>query len=63
MCINSCTVYTGPFKTLQCCLYCAKPCYTSETSSIPCQQFYTMPIGPQLQAIWQSPKSVQSMKY
>ncbi|PBK73221.1 hypothetical protein ARMSODRAFT_1068079 [Armillaria solidipes] len=63
MCINFCIAYTGPFMELQCCPYCAEPRYVSETSSVPRQQFHTMPIGPQLQAIWRSPDGAQSMKY
>ncbi|KAJ7587730.1 hypothetical protein C8J56DRAFT_786546, partial [Mycena floridula] len=45
MCINSCMIYTGPFRKLEECMYCKEP------PQIPHKTFTTMPIGPQLQAL------------
>ena len=59
MCINSCLAYTGPFSTLKPCPTCGKSQYdqiTLESSEgkvkKPQQEFHTIPIGLQLQALW-----------
>ena len=50
MCINSCTAFTGPYAELDSCPYCG----TShlDDKSKPRQVFHTIPLGPQLQALW-----------
>ncbi|KII89767.1 hypothetical protein PLICRDRAFT_564772 [Plicaturopsis crispa FD-325 SS-3] len=68
MCPKTCIAYTGPFAELESCPKCSQPRYdpiTLETSQkkIPRQQFYTLPLGPQLQALWRSPESARNIKY
>jgi hypothetical protein len=61
MCINSCIGYTGPFAALVCCPMCGQARY--EVEKVPRKRFYTIPIGPQLQALWRNPYSADSMGY
>ena len=70
MCVNSCIAYTGPFLDLQVCPVCSEPRYDQfrfQTSSgwdrIPRQEFHTIPIGPQLQALYRSPESASQAHY
>ncbi|KAF8340203.1 hypothetical protein F5887DRAFT_888652, partial [Amanita rubescens] len=66
MCINSCLAYTGPFSSLQACPHCAEPRYHEESVSrkrVPRQTFSTIPLGPQLQALYRSPESADRMHY
>ncbi|KAF8806951.1 hypothetical protein BYT27DRAFT_7292543 [Phlegmacium glaucopus] len=51
MCPNSCLAYTGPFASLDTCPKCGE------------QQFYTMPLGPLLQALWRDVQSAERMSY
>jgi hypothetical protein len=54
MCLNSCLAYTGPWKDLDSCPKCGEARYdpVQPRKRVPRQLSYTMPIGPQLQAIW-----------
>ena len=59
MCINSCLAYTGPFSELEICPLCSEPRYdqfklqsSGGSAKIPRQEFHTIPIGPQLQALY-----------
>jgi hypothetical protein len=64
MCINSCVGYTGPFVELTNCLMCGQDHY--ETETVPCvprKQFHTIPIRPQLQALWRNPEGADRMGY
>lgn len=70
MCINSCLAFVGPFTGLDACPTCGESHYDEITLANshgkvkkPHQEFHTMPIGPQLQALWQHPESVASVKY
>ncbi|KAH8980247.1 hypothetical protein EDB86DRAFT_2779133, partial [Lactarius hatsudake] len=70
MCINSCIAYTGPFLELESCPMCSKARFDQfrlESSSgrdrIPRQEFHTIPIGPQLQALYRDPKSARRAHY
>ncbi|KAJ3816424.1 hypothetical protein F5880DRAFT_1494316, partial [Lentinula raphanica] len=75
MCVNSCVGLTGPFSELEVCPYCGEDRYEKrneaaaddteevEKPSKSRKQFCTIPIGPQLQALWRSPQGAQSMKY
>ena len=70
MCINSCLGYTGPFAGLDMCPQCGEPRYDQITLvnsggkvKKARQEFHTMPIGPQLQALWRHPDSVASVRY
>ncbi len=60
MCIKSCAVFTGPFKNLEECYYCRKPCYENRW---PQCQFYTIPVGPIIQALYTSPASAKNMQH
>ncbi|KAH9174053.1 hypothetical protein EDB89DRAFT_1849365, partial [Lactarius sanguifluus] len=64
MCINSCIAYTGPFSELDSCPTCSEARYdqfrfeaSSGTEKIPRQEFHTILIGPQLQALYCDPDS------
>ena len=70
MCINSCIAYTGPFAELESCPKCQEPRYdqfcleaSSGTEKIPRQEFHTIPIGPQLQALYRNPESARHTHY
>jgi hypothetical protein len=65
MCINSCMAFTGPFSELKKCQFCSedrfRPSQNSDTI-IPRRQFVTLPIGPQLQALWRHPITVAKLR-
>jgi hypothetical protein len=66
MCQNSCVAYTGPFSTLEECPYCAEPRYVEPSTSrkrTARRRFSTIPLGPQLQAMYRSPESADRMNY
>jgi hypothetical protein len=70
MCINGCLVFMGPFAGLEACLTCSEPQYEQVTLTNSGrwikkahQEFHTMPIGPQLQALWCHPESAAHAKY
>ncbi|PBK58880.1 hypothetical protein ARMSODRAFT_1009949, partial [Armillaria solidipes] len=63
MCIKSCVGFTGPYKDLTDCPFCGEHRYTQVGGRIPRKQFHTIPIGPQLQALWRSPESAEEMQY
>ena len=70
MCINSCLAYTGPFATLKTCPTCGESWYdqimlTNSNGKVkkPQQEFHSMPLGLQLQALWWHPDSAASIKY
>jgi len=65
MCINSCLAYTGPFLSLEACTICGEPRYEESASQkrIAGQRFCTIPLGPQLQAMYRSPESANRMHY
>jgi hypothetical protein len=64
MCINSCIGYTGPFAELTNCPMCGQGRYETETvPHVPRKQFHTIPIGPQLQALWRNPEGADGMGY
>ncbi|KAJ7758457.1 hypothetical protein DFH07DRAFT_958303 [Mycena maculata] len=60
MCQNSCMAYTGPLADLELCRVCKAPRFDETGSS---RKFSTMPLGPQLQALFRSPAGAESMKY
>ena len=62
MCINTCMAFTGPFSNLTECPTCHQARYIGETK-IPRRVFHTIPIGPQLQALWRSVEGAQIMHY
>ena len=70
MCINSCAAYTGPLSSFETCPKCGETRYDAAQRAasggkklIPRQVFHTMPIGPQLQALWRNPDTAISMRY
>ena len=62
MCANSCIAYTGPFLELDKCPYCGEDRYDSKTNAAK-QELHTIPLGPQLQALFRDSKSADSMSY
>jgi hypothetical protein len=65
MCVKSCIAFTGPFADLDCCPKCNEGRYDAAFTNkkVPQKQFYTFPIGPQLQALWRTPEGADSMGY
>ena len=65
MCINTCIAYTGPFRDLETCPICHEPRYEQLKPhlKIPRQEFHTIPIGPQLQALWRTTEGATSARY
>lgn len=70
MCINSCIAYTGPFSDLDSCPKCSEARYdqncletSSGTQKIPCKEFHTVPLGPQLQALYHDLVSARCAHY
>ena len=68
MCINSCHTFTGPFAELQSCSICGEARYDATQSAftgkeIPRQQFCTILLGPQLQALRRSYSGATDMRY
>ena len=65
-----CIAHTGPYANLETCPKCGKPRFdpikfatSEEETKDPHQQFHTIPLSPQLQALWRSPQSADAMKY
>jgi hypothetical protein len=67
MCVNTCIAFTGPFSEYDTCPYCAEHHYDKQKSradkKLGRQQFYTLPIGPQLQVLWRSLESAKSIRH
>ncbi|KAJ2934003.1 hypothetical protein H1R20_g3088, partial [Candolleomyces eurysporus] len=67
MCMNLCHAFTGNWATLGKCTICDAPCYNAKAlqvnKKIPQQQMCTIPLGPQIQAIWQSKPGSEALKY
>ena len=64
MCVNGCIAYTGPFAKLEICTTCGQERYdTASSKKVPRKQFHTLPIAPQLQALWRTPEGAESMGY
>ena len=67
MCPNTCLAYVGPWSNLDQCPKCGEDRYdlakSTHRKKVGRQHFYTIPIGPQLQALWQSPESAEDMRY
>ena len=62
MCPNSCLAFTGPLAKDEACRKCGHPRYIDEHQT-PAQEFYTIPIGPQLQALWANADSAHNLSY
>lgn len=68
MCINSCVGFTGPFSKLEVCPSCGEMRFhpvkeNSKKALKSRKQFCTIPLGPQLQALFRSPEGAQKMGY
>jgi hypothetical protein len=70
MCVNSCIVYTGPFLNLEACPMCSEPRYdqfriqsSRGKERIARQEFHTIPVGPQLQALYRKLGSAAHAHY
>lgn len=70
MCVDTCMAFTGPYKDLDACLKCSKPRYdpillqsSNGTIKKPRQTMTTIPIGPQIQALWSHRLSAEKMSY
>ncbi|KAJ6466332.1 hypothetical protein C8R45DRAFT_485809 [Mycena sanguinolenta] len=67
MCVNSCMAFTGPFASLDRCKYqdCSEPRYDPKhpEAQIPQQQFNTILLGPQLQALRRSIEGATELCY
>ncbi|KAG1744035.1 uncharacterized protein EDB91DRAFT_1236594 [Suillus paluster] len=63
MCINTCVGFTGPFSLLDHCPECDEPHYDQDVILRTHSRFVSVPIGPQLQALYCDPQSAQEMCY
>ncbi|ETW76855.1 hypothetical protein HETIRDRAFT_125856 [Heterobasidion irregulare TC 32-1] len=65
MCVNTCVAFTGPFRDLTKCPVCYELRYDplKPGSNVPRQEFHTIPLGPQLQAVRRSVEGSQAMRY
>ncbi|KAL6303322.1 hypothetical protein BKA93DRAFT_735348, partial [Sparassis latifolia] len=70
MCVNTCIAYTGPFTELENCPKCGEALYddqklavTNSKRRVARQEFHTIPIGPQLQALWRSREGATALRH
>ena len=70
MCINSCIAFTGPYADLEQCPECQEHRYdqiqftrSSGRVKAPRAVFNTIPIGPQLQALYRNPQTATKLHY
>jgi len=70
MCTNSCIAYTGPFLNLEACPICSQPRYdqfrlqaSGGKERVPRQEYHTIPIGPQIQALYRDRESATHAQY
>ena len=70
MCVNTCMAFTGPYKDLDTCLECSQPRYdpsflhsSGGATKKPRQSMTTIPIGPQIQALWSHRLSAEKMSH
>ena len=70
MCTNSCMAFTGPYSELKNCLHCKEDRFQArvfqngarDMTNIPRRQFISLPIGPQIQALWRHPITVAKIR-
>lgn len=60
MCVNTCMAYTGPYNKLDHCPFCHEARFVDQHAR---RTFFTIPIGPQIQAQWCSPSGAGDMRY
>lgn len=70
MCVKTCMAFTGPYKDLDMCLECGESRYdpvllhsSNNKNKKPRQSMTTIPIGPQIQALWSHRLSAEKMSY
>ncbi|KAG2749072.1 hypothetical protein P692DRAFT_20780095, partial [Suillus brevipes Sb2] len=70
MCSNSCLAFTGPYSALDDCPICgtsrwnqARLQASNGRTRVATQKFTTIPLGPQLQALYRHPDSARNMRY
>ncbi|KAL1673454.1 hypothetical protein EV122DRAFT_294165 [Schizophyllum commune] len=70
MCPNSCVAYTGPYAARKDCPICGEQRYdplrlasSNGEVEVPRQSFCSIPIGPQLQALYCHPTAARAMAY
>lgn len=70
MCPNLCVAYTGPYASLDKCPECGESCYDPFQLEIsggkikfPRQKLCTIPLGPQIQALWRNPSTAAKMMH
>jgi hypothetical protein len=64
MCLKSCIAFTGPFADLERCPECHESRYDDKKpGKVPFKRFYTIPLGPQIQAQWKTPEGANRMRY
>ena len=70
MCVNSYMAFTGPYKHLDTCIECPEPhcdqtilCSSNGMIKKPRLLMTTIPIGPQIQALWSHWSSAEKMGY
>ncbi|KAG5633648.1 hypothetical protein H0H81_006289 [Sphagnurus paluster] len=67
MCPNSCAAYTGEYADLEKCPECDEDRYEEVRSAggkrVPRQTFYTMPLGPQLQMLYNTTEGADLVEY
>ena len=65
ICPNSCLAYVGLWSELDRCPKCGEDRYENNPGDTKTsrQHFYMIPVGPQLQALWTSPKGAEDIKY
>lgn len=61
MCLKSCMAFTGPFADDEACHFCNEPRYLPTGKAQ--REFHTIPIGPQLQALWRTAEGATNMQY
>ncbi|KAJ8579853.1 hypothetical protein M405DRAFT_718263, partial [Rhizopogon salebrosus TDB-379] len=70
MCPNSCLAFTGPFAPLTVCPICSSSRWdqarlhaSNGHEKVAAKKFVTIPLGPQLQALYRNPESACNMRY
>ncbi|KAF8444064.1 hypothetical protein L210DRAFT_3338469, partial [Boletus edulis BED1] len=70
MCPGSCIGFTGPFSDLESCPLCHKSQWdeakldaSGGRMKVPAKRFVTLPLGPQLQALFRDPETARLMTY
>ncbi|KAF8164219.1 hypothetical protein K438DRAFT_1984740 [Mycena galopus ATCC 62051] len=70
MCVNSCVAFTGPRADADACSECGESRWDPQrfadsdgVAKVPRKTYHTIPLGPQLQALWRSEKGAKAMRY